>query len=79
MLAYFKTTAYLYSIKTPKNLFSQMPKKHGGKRANAGRKKLPYTDAVVYIRVNIDYVQGIKKVVKQYIAEQVAASKPPMQ
>ena len=56
-----------------------MPKKHGGKRANAGRKKLPYTDAVVYIRVNIAYVQGIKKVVKQYIAEQVAASKPPMQ
>jgi hypothetical protein len=38
----------------------------GGKRAGAGRKKLNYETKIVFFRVKAEFVDDIKKMVKDY-------------
>jgi len=43
----------------------------GGKRAGSGRKKAPYETKTIAFRVRVEFVQAIKKMVKDYVSERL--------
>ena len=43
--------------------------KHGGKRKGAGRKSAPYESKTIALRVRVEWVEVIKSMVKDKIAE----------
>ena len=43
----------------------------GGKRINSGRKKSPYETKTIAFRVRVQFVEQIKKIVKDYVSEQI--------
>lgn len=48
-----------------------MKKKQGGKRVGSGRKKSPYQTKTIAFRVRVEFVEPIKKMVKDYISERL--------
>ena len=40
----------------------------GGKRKGAGRKKAPYETITIAFRVRVEFVEPIKKMVKDYVS-----------
>lgn len=53
--------------------FINMAKKktHGGARKNAGRKKADYETKTIAFRVRAEFVEPIKKLVKDYVSERL--------
>jgi hypothetical protein len=45
--------------------------KVGGKRKGAGRKPAPYQTKTIAFRVRVDFVEPIKKMVKDYVSERL--------
>jgi hypothetical protein len=45
--------------------------KRGGKRINSGRPKANYETKTISFRVRIEFVEPIKKLVKDYVSERV--------
>jgi hypothetical protein len=43
----------------------------GGKRKNAGRKKANYQTKTIAFRVRVEFVEDIKKLVKDYVSERL--------
>jgi len=43
----------------------------GGKRPFSGRKKAPYLTTTVSFRVRLEFVEDVKKLVKDYVAERL--------
>lgn len=43
----------------------------GGKRPLSGRKKAPYQTVTISFRVRVEFVDGIKKMVKDYVSERL--------
>jgi len=41
----------------------------GGKRKNAGRKKLDYKTKTISFRVRVEFAEPIKKIVKNYVLQ----------
>ena len=48
-----------------------MEVKKGGKRKGAGRKKANYQTKTIAFRVRVEWVEPIKKMVKDYVSEQI--------
>lgn len=46
-------------------------KKQGGKRKGAGRKKANYQTKTIAFRVRVEWVEPIKKMVKDYVSERL--------
>jgi hypothetical protein len=46
-------------------------KSKGGKRVGSGRKKSPYETKTIAFRVRVEFVEPIKKMVKDYISERL--------
>lgn len=46
-------------------------KTKGGKRKGAGRKPAPYKTKTIAFRVRVEFVEAIKKNVKDYVAERL--------
>jgi len=46
-----------------------MENTRGGKRKNAGRKKLDYKTKTISFRVRVEFDEPIKKVVKDYVLQ----------
>ena len=57
--------ANCHSIRCP------MRKQKGGKRVGSGRKKAPYETKTIAFRVRIEFVEPIKKIVKDYVSERL--------
>ena len=45
--------------------------KQGGKRKGAGRKPAPYETKTIAFRVRVEFVETIKKMVKDYVSERL--------
>ena len=45
--------------------------KQGGKRVGSGRKKAEYETKTIAFRVRVEFVEPIKKMVKDYISERL--------
>jgi hypothetical protein len=45
--------------------------KRGGKRENSGRKKADYETKTISFRVRSEFVEPIKKIVKDYVSERL--------
>ena len=43
----------------------------GGKRKGAGRKPAPYQTKTIAFRVRVEFVEPIKKMVKDYVSERL--------
>jgi hypothetical protein len=43
----------------------------GGKRKGAGRKPAPYQTKTIAFRVRVEFVEPIKKIVKDYVSERL--------
>jgi hypothetical protein len=43
----------------------------GGKRKGSGRKKAPYETKTIAFRVRVEFVEPIKKMVKDYVSERL--------
>ena len=43
----------------------------GGKRINSGRKKADYETKTIAFRVRVEFVEPIKKMVKDYVSERL--------
>jgi len=43
----------------------------GGKRVGSGRKKSPYQTKTIAFRVRVEFVEPIKKLVKDYVSERL--------
>ena len=43
----------------------------GGKRINSGRKKADYKTKTISFRVRLEFVEPIKKMVKDYVLERI--------
>ena len=43
----------------------------GGKRINSGRKKADYETKTIAFRVRVEFVEPIKKIVKDYVSERL--------
>lgn len=43
----------------------------GGKRKGAGRKPAPYQTKTIAFRVRVEFVEPIKKLVKDYVSERL--------
>ena len=43
----------------------------GGKRPLSGRKKSPYDTKTIAFRVRVEFVEPIKKMVKDYVSERL--------
>ena len=43
----------------------------GGKRLLSGRKKTPYQTKTIAFRVRLEFVEPIKKMVKDYVSERI--------
>lgn len=43
----------------------------GGKRPHSGRKKVPYQTKTIAFRVRLEFVEPIKKMVKDYVLERL--------
>ena len=43
----------------------------GGKRVGSGRKKAPYKTKTIAFRVRLEFVEPIKKMVKDYVSERL--------
>jgi len=48
-----------------------MRKERGGKRVNSGRKKAYYQTKTIAFRVRVEFVEPIKKMVKDYVSERL--------
>jgi len=48
-----------------------MEVKRGGKRKGAGRKKADYKTKTIAFRVRVEFVEPIKKIVKDYVLERL--------
>lgn len=48
-----------------------MKKVKGGKRVGSGRKKVDYQTKTIAFRVRIEFVEPIKKMVKDYVSERL--------
>ena len=48
-----------------------MEVKRGGKRKGAGRKKALYETKTISFRVRVEFVEPIKKLVKDYVSERL--------
>jgi len=48
-----------------------MEVKRGGKRVGAGRKKADYETKTISFRVRVEFVEPIKKIVKDYVLERL--------
>jgi len=48
-----------------------MEVKKGGKRKGAGRKKANYQTKTIAFRVRVEFVEPIKKMVKDYVSERL--------
>jgi len=46
-------------------------KNKGGKRDGSGRKKADYKTKTIAFRVRVEFVEPIKKMVKDYVSERV--------
>ena len=45
--------------------------KQGGKRKGAGRKPAPYQTKTIAFRVRVEFIEPIKKMVKDYVSERL--------
>ena len=53
-------------------MIKQMKKKSkGGKRVGSGRKKADYETKTITFRVRVEFVEPIKKMVKDYVSERI--------
>ena len=43
----------------------------GGKRINSGRKKVSYETKTIAFRARVEFVEPIKKMVKDYVSERL--------
>ena len=43
----------------------------GGKRKGAGRKPAPYKTKTIAFRVRVEFIEPIKKMVKNYVSERL--------
>ena len=43
----------------------------GGKRVGSGRKKAPYETKTIAFRVRVEFIEPIKKMVKDYVSERL--------
>ena len=43
----------------------------GGKRKGAGRKPAPYQTKTIAFRVRVEFIEPIKKMVKDYVSERL--------
>ena len=43
----------------------------GGKRKGSGRKKAPYITKTIAFRVRVEFVEPIKKMVKDYVSDRI--------
>jgi len=48
-----------------------MEVKKGGKRIGSGRKKADYKTKTIAFRVRVEFVEQIKKMVKDYVSERL--------
>jgi len=46
-------------------------RKQGGKRVGSGRKKANYETKTIAFRVRVEFVEPIKKMVKDYVSERL--------
>ena len=46
-------------------------KTQGGKRVGSGRKKADYETKTIAFRVRVEFVEPIKKIVKDYVTERL--------
>ena len=60
-------------LKTQKITVKRVIKKNtkGGKRTNSGRKKADYETKTIAFRVRVEFVEPIKKMVKDYVSERL--------
>ena len=60
-------------LKTQKITVKRVIKKNtkGGKRVGSGRKKADYETKTIAFRVRIEFVEPIKKIVKDYVLERL--------
>ena len=49
----------------------QMKEARGGKRIGSGRKKADYETKTISFRVRVEFVEPIKKIVKDYVLERL--------
>jgi len=49
----------------------QMKETRGGKRPFSGRKKVDYETKTIAFRVRVEFVEPIKKMVKDYVSERL--------
>ncbi len=49
----------------------QMKEARGGKRIGSGRKKADYETKTIAFRVRVEFVEPIKKMVKDYVSERL--------
>jgi hypothetical protein len=49
----------------------QMKEARGGKRIGSGRKKADYETKTIAFRVRVEFVEPIKKLVKDYVSERL--------
>ncbi len=47
----------------------------GGKRVGSGRKKADYETKTISFRVRVEFVEPIKKMVKDYVSERLTGSR----
>jgi hypothetical protein len=52
-------------------LESERLKQQGGKRVGSGRKKADYKTKTIAFRVRVEFVEPIKKMVKDYVSERL--------
>lgn len=53
------------------NKSSKKQKSKGGKRVGSGRKKADYETKTIAFRVRIEFVEPIKKMVKDYVSDRI--------
>ena len=49
----------------------KIKKTQGGKRVGSGRKKADYKTKTIAFRVRVEFIEPIKKIVKDYISERL--------
>ena len=55
----------------PKYMSKKKKETRGGKRPFSGRKKAPYETKTIAFRVRVEFVEPIKKMVKDYVSERL--------
>lgn len=68
-----QTKAIEQLLKTQKITVKRVIKKNtkGGKRVGSGRKKSDYETKTIAFRVRVEFVEPIKKMVKDYVSERL--------